>query len=85
MNELLSRRNKKHGPNISIKPYISVIKLLTILKPMLQGKKTYVVGVMTILGYIASYLVGDVSLTTILEPCITAILAMTIRNGIASK
>lgn len=52
---------------------------------MLKGKKTYILGGVTIIGYVASYLVGDASLTDTINMCVTAGLAMFVRNGIAAK
>lgn len=74
------RARKK--PNISIRLYVDIIKLLTRLKPMLKGYKTYIVGTLTALGAIAGYLVGDASLADAIQLAVTAILSMTVRNGI---
>lgn len=51
----------------------------------LKGKKTYVVGVVAIIGAIASCLTGDLALASAAQAILTAILGMTIRNGIADK
>lgn len=48
----------------------------------LKGKKTYIVGVLGILGAIASYLVGDASAVEAAQMVITAVLGMTVRNAI---
>lgn len=48
---------------------------------ILAGKKTYVVAVMGILGFVASYLTGEVELAQAAQGVLTAILGMTIRNG----
>jgi hypothetical protein len=51
-------------------------------KGVLQGKKTYVVAAMGILGFLASYLTGDIELATAAQGILTAILGITIRHGI---
>lgn len=51
---------------------------------ILAGKKTYVVGVMGLLGFIASYLTGDITLAQAAQGAMTAILGMTIRAGISN-
>lgn len=49
---------------------------------MLKGYKTYVTGVVAIIGAIATYLIGDVALADAAQMVLTAVLGMTIRNGI---
>lgn len=49
---------------------------------MFKGKKTYILGAVSIIGAIASYLVGDASLNDTVQLVVTAGLGMTIRNGI---
>ena len=51
---------------------------------MLSGYKTYIVGVLAVLGAVAGYLVGDAALADSIQLVVTAILGMTIRNGVAS-
>ena len=51
---------------------------------MLAGKKTYILGGVTILGAVASFLVGDISLIEALNLAIPAAIGMTVRNGIAN-
>ena len=75
-------RKRQTKPNVSIKLYVDIIKLLTRLKPMLKGYKTYIVGTLTALGAIAGYLVGDASLADAIQLAVTAVLSMTVRNGI---
>jgi hypothetical protein len=53
------------------------------LRNWFKGKKTYVLGGVAIVGAIASYLVGDIELTTAAEAVWTGLVAMTIRAGIA--
>lgn len=49
---------------------------------MFKGYKTYITGALGILGAIAAYLVGDVSLADAGQLLLTAVLGMTIRSGI---
>lgn len=49
---------------------------------MLKGYKTYILGGVTIVGYVAAYLVGDASLTDTINMTVTAGLGIFIRNGI---
>lgn len=51
---------------------------------ILEGKKTYVAAAMGILGFVASYLVGDVTLADAAQGILTAVLGITIRAGIKS-
>lgn len=51
---------------------------------VLKGRKTYVAGTLSIVGFAAGYLLGDVSLVDAVQGVVTATLAMTVRNGIAS-
>lgn len=48
----------------------------------LKGKKTYVVGALSVIGAAASYLVGDITAPEAIQIAITAILGMTVRNAI---
>ncbi len=52
---------------------------------MLKGYKTYITGVMTILGAIAAYLVGEAELGTTLSLVVTAVMGMTIRSGVTTE
>ena len=49
---------------------------------MLKGYRTYILGTVTIIGGVAGYLVGDVSLTETVNLCVGAIMGMFIRSGI---
>jgi len=49
---------------------------------MLQGKKTYLVGIGAVLAAIGGYLTGTIDLAAGIQAIIGAIMAMTIRNGI---
>lgn len=51
----------------------------------LSGYKTYLTGVAAILTAIAGYASGTLDLGTAVQTVYGAILAMTIRNGIANK
>lgn len=48
----------------------------------IKGYKTYIVGALGVLGAIASYLVGDVTIAEAGQLVLTAILGMTVRNAI---
>ena len=52
---------------------------------ILAGKKTYVVAVMAILGFVSSYLMGDIAITDAAQGILTAVLGMTIRSGITKE
>lgn len=52
---------------------------------MLKGKKTYITGVLTIVGAAASYLVGDISLLDAIQLMVPAVLGMTVRNAISGQ
>lgn len=54
-------------------------------KGVLEGKKTYVVGAMAILGALASYFTGEIDLANALQLALTAILGMTIRHGVTTE
>lgn len=79
------RTNKRKKPNISIKLYVDILKLLTKLKPMLKGYRTYILGSLSILGAIAAYLVGDASLADSVQLVVTAALSMTVRAGVSNQ
>jgi len=50
---------------------------------ILRGYKTYVVGIISVLGFISGYLIGDVDLASAAQGVVTAVLAMTVRSSIA--
>lgn len=52
---------------------------------MLKGYKTYIVAAVAALGAIATYLVGDATLTDTIQLVVAAALGATIRNGIVAK
>lgn len=56
--------------------------MATLGQGVLQGKKTYVVAVMGIIGFLASYLTGDIALSDAAQGILTAVLGMTIRAGV---
>ena len=49
---------------------------------ILKGKKTYITGTLAVLGAIGAYLAGDVQIAEAAQLCLTAVLGMTIRDGI---
>lgn len=49
---------------------------------MFKGQKTYITGALTILGAIAGVLTGDMAIVDAVQLGVTALLGMTIRNGI---
>lgn len=48
---------------------------------MLAGYKTYIVAAVALIGVVASYLVGDMTLAEAAQGGLTAVLAATLRNG----
>lgn len=50
---------------------------------MLKGYKTYIVAAVAVVSAVAAYLVGDVSLAAAVQAVITAVLAATLRHGVA--
>ena len=48
---------------------------------ILSGKKTYVTGIMTVLGTRAGVLTGTLGLPEAIQLIVTAVLGMTIRHG----
>jgi len=49
---------------------------------ILKGYKTYIVGALSIAGFLAGYLMGDIDLASAAQGIVTAALGMTIRSGI---
>lgn len=49
---------------------------------MFKGKKTYITGAIAIITAIGAYLTGDLLMAEAAQAVLTAILGMTIRNGI---
>ena len=52
---------------------------------LLTGYKTYIIGSLAVLGFIAGYLVGDITLIQAISGIVPALQAMTIRRSISSK
>lgn len=52
---------------------------------MLKGKKTYVVAALAVLGAVAGYLTGDLSISDAIQTAVTAIIGATLRAGIATE
>lgn len=48
---------------------------------MFDGKKTYFVGVGTVLGAIAGVMTGTLDIATAVQMSITAIIGMTLKHG----
>ena len=48
---------------------------------MLSGYKTYIVAAVALIGFAASYLVGDITLAAAAQGGLTAVLGATLRNG----
>lgn len=52
---------------------------------MLQGYKTYILGALTILGAVGSYLVGDATLPAAIQLVVTAVMGMTVRHAVTTE
>ena len=52
---------------------------------ILSGKKTYIVAGLGVLGSIAAYLTGDITLGSLITALIASISAATLRNGITNE
>jgi hypothetical protein len=52
---------------------------------MFQGKKTYIVAALSVIGAIGAYLTGDATAAEAIQIAITAILGATIRSGVATE
>ena len=51
---------------------------------MLSGYKTYIAGALTIIGALGGFLSGSLAPADALNLVVPAVLAMTVRNGIAT-
>lgn len=49
---------------------------------MFKGQKTYIMAAVAVIGAVAGYLVGDLSLVDAAQLVVTAVLGVTIRHGI---
>ena len=49
---------------------------------MFSGYKTYIVAAVAVIGFVASYLVGDLSIADTAQGVLTAVLGATLRQGI---
>lgn len=49
---------------------------------MLKGYKTYVVAAVAVIGAVASYLTGDLTLQAALQLIVPAVLSATVRHGV---
>lgn len=52
---------------------------------MLKGKKTYITAAVAIVGAVAGYLVGDVSMADAAQLVVTALLGAFVRAGVSSE
>lgn len=52
---------------------------------MLNGYKTYIAGAVTLLGALGGFLTGSLTPVDAVNVVVPAILAMTLRNGIATS
>ena len=52
---------------------------------MLNGYKTYITGALAVLGALGGWLDGDLTVAAALNMAVPAILAMTLRHGIAQS
>jgi hypothetical protein len=50
---------------------------------MLNGYKTYIVATLAVLGALGGWLDGDLTLVAALNLAVPALLAMTVRHGVA--
>lgn len=53
--------------------------------PMFSGYKTYFVGGLAVLGFVVGFLDGDLTLAAAINGIVPAVLAMTLRSGIANS
>lgn len=51
----------------------------------LSGYKTYVAAALAVIGAVAGFLTGDLSMSDAIGVAVSAILAATVRHGIASS
>lgn len=51
----------------------------------MNGYKTYIIGIGAILTAIGAHASGSLPMDQMLQACLTAVLSMTIRHGIATK
>lgn len=52
---------------------------------MLSGYKTYITGVVAIVGAVGAYLAGDATVANTAQLVITALLGMFIRHGVSTS
>ena len=51
----------------------------------LKGKKTYITAILSILGVLGAYATGEATLMEAINLVVPAVLAMTVRKGVADK
>lgn len=78
-------RRSRRSASVDLRFLVPTIKLLSLLKSMLKGKKTYVAAALGILTAVGGYLTGDMSLAETMKACFEGVMAMTIRHGIANS
>jgi len=79
---------KKLFLNFLIKYVLSYVKegkMLTKIREFLAGKKTYLTALTAIIGVLVAYANGSMEIAEAARTIIEAILAITIRAGIAKK
>lgn len=59
-------------------------KMLAKIKEFLTGRKTYLVGIAAIIGVLIAYANGTMEAMEAIKAIVEAILAMTIRAGVAT-
>ena len=59
--------------------------MLENIREKLRGKKTYVVGIGSIIGLVVAWTQGAVTTPDFIQGVITAVLGMTIRAGVTSE
>ena len=52
------------------------------MREKLQGKKTFIVGIASVIGAISAWISGTMTTDQAVQLIITSILAMTVRSGV---
>jgi hypothetical protein len=58
------------------------IKMFDKMREKLQGKKTFIVGIASVIGAISAWISGTMTTDQAVQLIITSILAMTVRSGV---
>lgn len=69
----------------SVRSGIQTIKILNLLKHMLEGKKTYVTAVVAIITVVGGYLTKSISLPEALAGIFAALQTMNLRSAINTE